>query len=208
VLVRHGVTDATTSGRVSGRGGHDVSLNAEGQRQARAVATGVRAFLGDVPARVVSSSLARAKQTGQAVAAALGARCEQDDGWDEIGFGDWEGSTMAELNAADPTVMARALGDDDDFAPPGGESRRELGLRVGDALNRALAPGGAVVVVAHRGSLSAALAHLLGLTHRQVLPLATSPASLTSVRVWADGVVLVEFVNDTSHLRASDQVAG
>jgi probable phosphoglycerate mutase len=45
------------------------------------------------------------------------------------------------------------------------------------------------------------LAHLLGIPPERIWRLATAPASLTSVEVWADGGASVAFVNDTSHLR-------
>jgi probable phosphoglycerate mutase len=45
------------------------------------------------------------------------------------------------------------------------------------------------------------LAHVLEIPHERIWRLATAPASLTSVEVWADGGTSVAFVNDTSHLR-------
>ena len=68
VLVRHGITDLTAAGKLDGRGGPDPSLNAEGRRQARAAAAGVRAFIGDSSAHVITSSLKRAIETGAAIA--------------------------------------------------------------------------------------------------------------------------------------------
>ncbi|HYO86756.1 MAG TPA: bifunctional RNase H/acid phosphatase [Dermatophilaceae bacterium] len=202
VLVRHGVTDYTTSGRLDGRGGANPPLNAEGQRQALAVARGVRSFLGETPARVVSSSLARAHQTGQAIAASLNTRCTMDEGWDEMAFGDWDGRRIADIQAQEPELLA-ASWRDDDLARPGGESRIQLRHRVRSALDRATADAdpGTVVVVTHRGPILSMLTEVLGVGHRQLAPLMTAPASLTSLRLWPDGGVQVEFVNDTSHLR-------
>ena len=51
------------------------------------------------------------------------------------------------------------------------------------------------------------LAHALGIPHQRIWQLATAPASLTSVEVWADGGTLVTFVKDTSHLRSSMSIA-
>jgi len=47
----------------------------------------------------------------------------------------------------------------------------------------------------------AVLAHLLGTPHDRIWRLATDPASLTTIEVWADGGASVAFVNDTNHLR-------
>jgi probable phosphoglycerate mutase len=45
------------------------------------------------------------------------------------------------------------------------------------------------------------LANVLGIPHERIWRLATAPASLTMIEVWADGGTSVTFVNDTSHLR-------
>ena len=72
ILVRHGVTDFTVSGRLDGRGGADPELNAEGLAQAAAVARILPGLVGDQQVRLVTSSLRRTQMTGAAIAAALG----------------------------------------------------------------------------------------------------------------------------------------
>lgn len=202
VLVRHGVTDFTVGHRLDGRGGSDPSLNATGLAQARAAAAAVvrlveRSEPG--PVSVVSSSLQRARQTGQAVADALGVEREEDRDWDEQGFGDWDGRSMAELveDFGDELLSLRS---DLDYTRPGGESRREVDARVAGALSRAVARGGTVVVATHRIALMSVLARLLGMDHQRAWGLATAPASLSAVEIWPDGVAQVAFVNDTHHL--------
>src|ERR1035437_5318951 len=111
VLVRHGVTDFTVAGKLDGRGGSDPSLNAEGRRQALAAAAGVRAFLGERPARVITSSLQRAVETGAAIANALGVRGQVDADWDEQNFGDWDDKSMSELAARFPQDLLRFRND-------------------------------------------------------------------------------------------------
>jgi len=200
VLVRHGVTDFTATGRLDGRGGPDPSLNSEGRRQARAVAAGVRSFIGDNPARVVTSSLQRAIETGKAIADALGVRAELDADWDEQSFGDWDDKSMGYLAARHPQELLR-FREDPHYSRPGGEAHRDLEARVLAAFERATAAGGTVVVASHRKPIMTVLAHVLGISYQRIWRIATAPASLTSVEVWADGGVSVAFVNDTSHLR-------
>ena len=202
ILVRHGVTDFTQQHRLDGRGGSDPSLNATGLAQARAAAEAVvrlveRSEPG--PVTVVSSSLQRARQTGQAVADALGVQREEDRDWDEQGFGDWDGRSMAELveDFGDELLSLRG---DLDYKRPGGESRREVDERIAGALSRAIARGGTVVVATHRIALMSVLARLLGMDHHRAWGLATAPASLSAVEIWPDGVAQVAFVNDTHHL--------
>ena len=200
VLVRHGVTDLTAAGKLDGRGGPDPSLNAEGRRQARAAAAGVRAFIGDSSAHIITSSLKRAIETGAAIAGELGVRARIDADWDEQNFGDWDDMSMGFLRAHHPQELAR-FREDPHYSRPGGEAHADLEARVLAGFGRARAAGGTVVVASHRKPIMTVLAHVLGIRYELIWRLATAPASLTCVEVWADGGTSVAFVNDTSHLR-------
>ena len=203
VLVRHGVTDFTQARRMDGRGGADPALNATGRAQAGAAARAVAELVARSdpgPLRVVSSSLARAQETGELLARHLGVGREEDRDWDEQGFGDWDGRSMPDLFREAPDDLAR-LRTDRDYARPGGESRRELDARVGAALGRAVASGGTVVVATHRVVIMSVLCRVLGVDHDRGWSIATGPASLSAVEMWPDGGVQVSFVNDTHHLR-------
>jgi len=209
VLVRHGVTDFTDAGKLDGRGGADPPLNAAGREQARragaAVASLVRSAgspsrTGGAPVVVVTSSLARARQTGSAIATELGATPELDPDWDEQHFGDWDGKSMTQL-ATEFRGEMTAFRSDPAYARPGGETHAELAARVLPAFERCAARLGTVVVATHRKPLLIVLAHLLGIPHERIWRLATSPASLTGIELWPDGRVSVSFVNDALHLR-------
>ena len=218
LLVRHGVTDLTASGRLDGRGGCDPDLNTDGRRQAEAVGQAVHDLVHDLahhlvndhhlvhdlahdgPCRVVTSSLTRAAQTGDAVAAALGVGPERDAGWDEQGFGDWDGQSVAHLHETVPDELRR-LRADHDYARPGGESLAVVQERVLAAWDRAVAPGGTVVVVTSRKPILVVLARVLALPPRAFWTLSTDPASVTALDLWPDGNASVPFTNRTDHLR-------
>ncbi len=73
----------------------------------------------------------------------------------EISYGEWEGLTLPEIDARMPGVLAERERDKWDFAPPGGESYRELTSRIGEwyaALTRD------TVVAAHGGGVRALMA--------------------------------------------------
>lgn len=199
VLVRHGVTDFTVAVKLDGRGGADPSLNAEGQRQVRAAAAGVRELVGDASVTVITSSLQRAVETGAAIAGELGVLPVVDADWDEQSFGDWDDKEMAFLAARYPQELLR-FRNDPHYSRPDGEAHVDLETRVLAAFERATAAGSTVVVATHRKPIMTVLAHLLGIPHERIWRLATAPASLTCVEVWADGGTSVAFVNDTSHL--------
>ncbi|HET8602264.1 MAG TPA: bifunctional RNase H/acid phosphatase [Segeticoccus sp.] len=200
VLVRHGVTDFTVASKLDGRGGTDPALNDEGRRMARAAGEAARAYVGAGPVSVVTSGLRRAVDTGAEVAHALGVAPEVDIDWDEQAFGDWDGRSVGWLQARFPADLER-MRVDADYARPGGESQSELTERVVKAFDRAVARGGTVVVATHRKPIMVVLAHLLGIGQDRIWRVATAPASLTGIEVWADGGASVSFVNDTHHLR-------
>jgi broad specificity phosphatase PhoE len=200
LLVRHGVTDFTAQSMLDGRGGPDPSLNADGRRQARAAASGVRAFLDGGPARVITSNLQRAVETGGLIADELGLDPQVDADWDEQGFGDWDGKAMGYLATHHPQELL-LFREDPHYSRPGGEPHVEMQARVLSAFERVSAAAGTVVVATHRKPIMTVLAHLLGIPHERIWRLATAPASLTAVELWSDGGTSVAFVNDTSHLR-------
>ncbi len=196
VLVRHGVTDFTVASRLDGRGGADPALNTAGQAQAAAAGRATAHLLAGAPVRVVTSSLARARQTGAAVAEAIGVVPSVDADWDEQDFGDWDGASIPDL-VRDEADALTALRADPAYARPGGESHDQLAARVVAAFERVVAAGGTTVVVCHRKPIMCVLAHVLGIPHDKVWRLAAAPGSLTALEVWPDGTVSVAFTNRT-----------
>ena len=198
LLVRHAVTSFTEQGRVDGRGGADPDLSEAGRRQAAQTAAAVRTLVeGDV--HLVTSALARARQTGAAIADVLGVEPVLDDDWDEQSFGDWDGAVFTELAEHQADDLMR-LWRDRDYRRPGGESLVELEARVLRAYDKAISAGDTTVVVTSRKPILVVLARVLGLDNGRFWALSTDPASLTAVETWPDGRMSIPFVNRTSHL--------
>jgi broad specificity phosphatase PhoE len=81
----------------------------------------------------VSSPLLRARETMEIVRSALGLDPKAygiDERLAEISYGEWEGFTLAEIQARDPGVLERRERDKWGFTPPGGESYRDVAARV------------------------------------------------------------------------------
>ncbi|MEP6649997.1 MAG: bifunctional RNase H/acid phosphatase [Lapillicoccus sp.] len=198
LLLRHAVTPFTEQGRVDGRGGADPDLSDTGRQQARQASGAVRTLVeGDV--RLVTSSLARARQTGAAVAGVLGVEPVLDEDWDEQSFGDWDGAVFTDLAEHQQDDLMK-LWRDRDYRRPGGESLAELETRVLRAYEKALGAGGSTVVVTSRKPILVVLARVLGIEEERFWALSTDPASLTAVELWPGGRMSVPFVNRTSHL--------
>ena len=200
ILIRHGVTDFTVSGRLDGRGGANPGLNAEGVRQADAVARIIPDLVGDQPARVITSSLRRTQMTGAAVAAALGVTPELQPDWDERSFGEWDGLTLAQINERHPAKLAR-MRMDAAYPPPGGESRVAVAERVTRAFEEIATAPGTFVVVTSRVPILVVLSQSLQIPAERFWALQTEPASVSIVCRWPRGNVSVPLVNRTDHLR-------
>jgi broad specificity phosphatase PhoE len=161
--VRHGETAWNAEGRLQGV--QDIPLNDLGRKQA----ANSGAILADLFARdgrseaslaFVASPLGRARTTMELVRESLNLPPDQyaiDDRLREIGYGDWEGSTLAQMQAADPNVFARRQADKWTVPPPGGESYAEVQARVTDWYKGLTAD---TVAVAHGGTARALMVAL------------------------------------------------
>lgn len=162
-FLRHGETEWNALGRLQGT--RDIPLNARGRGQA-VHAAGVLAdlFRHDGKDRAalpyVSSPLGRARQTMELVRGKLElplADYSLDDRLREIGYGSWEGLTLAESQATDPEVYARRLADKWTVAPSGGETYAAVQLRMLDWYESLLVD---TVAVAHGGTCRALMVAL------------------------------------------------
>src|SRR5215471_9359051 len=76
---------------------------------------------------------------------------------DRIAYGEWEGLTLQEIETQSASVLSARERDKWDFAPPGGESYRELADRIGQWYGSLTADS---VVAAHGGGVRALMAIL------------------------------------------------
>jgi broad specificity phosphatase PhoE len=170
VLVRHGETEWSASGRHTGR--TDVALTPAGESEARALGASLPT-LGVRPAACRTSPRRRAVET--AVLVGLGDGLVVDDRLAELDYGDYEGRTTAEIRAERPSWDLFRDG------CPGGETL-EAAARRADALLADLAPdeGDGDVALAGHGHFSRILAaRYLGLPPSEARHLALGTASLS-----------------------------
>jgi len=161
--IRHGETQWNADGRLQGT--KDVPLNDLGRRQAAAagrILAGLLARDGRSAASLafVASPLGRARATMELVRGALKLPPGEyaiDARLREIAYGQWEGSTLPEMQAKDPVFFARRQADKWSVAAPGGESYAAVQARVTDWYEQVTVD---TVAVAHGGTARALMVAL------------------------------------------------
>lgn len=183
-LLRHGLSIANRDGIVTGQ--RDFPLAEEGIKQAKRLAEFWKAR--DVNFRtIISSPLARAKQTAEIIADALGNDIQYNDIWMERHQGDAEGMPYENAknwyaNKTHPSIHDPIFNT--------GESEWELYCRGGDGLLQQLRLEPAdYLIVSHGAILGAALRSALGIPPRD---------SFNAARLSFDntGYAVLKYVSD------------
>ncbi|MHB1557032.1 MAG: alpha-ribazole phosphatase [Isosphaeraceae bacterium] len=187
LIVRHGATPWNAEGRLQGQ--RDVPLSEHGRAQAAALARLLEDRSVDV---VYSSDLGRARETAEIIVGARGLPIVAVARLREMSFGDWEGSTIAEVERDDPDRLHAWHRDPAATAPPGGESLIELEDRVGDFLRElGTNPGDrTALVVTHAGPIRVFLCLALGLPAASYWKFRVDPGSLTELDLYPEGAIL------------------
>ena len=196
IAIRHGETTWNVDGRIQGH--LDIPLNDVGLWQADQAA---KALADESIAAIYSSDLQRAFVTAQAVAKVSNLTLNADPGLRERSFGDYQGQTFKQVEAADPDAAQRWRVREPGFAMPGGESLLDLRTRIATTVDRLAAAhaGEQIVLVAHGGVLDA----LYRLATRQELQAprtwALANAAINRLLWTPEGLTLIGW-GDTTHL--------
>jgi len=209
ILVRHGITDWNREGRFQGHA--DPPLSDDGRAEARLLGERLASHEDYRPRRIIASSLARAFQTAEVIGATIGATIGEaaepppvhpDPRLIEVGQGEWEGRTHAELALDDAERYAawrRHAGDDQ---PPGAEPVEAVLTRARATLDEGLAmsDGWPLCLVSHGGTLRLLTRSLLALSARRAWALDLDNASLSVLSTDSGGSWSLERWNDCGHL--------
>lgn len=161
--IRHGETSWNALGRLQGV--QDIPLNDLGRKQAAHAGN----VLADLFARdgrdkselaFVASPLIRARATMELVRGSLKLPRDGyalDDRLREIGYGEWEGATLPEMQLRDPDLYARRQAEKWTVSPPGGESYVDVQARMQDWYASVASD---TVAVAHGGTARALMVAL------------------------------------------------
>jgi alpha-ribazole phosphatase/probable phosphoglycerate mutase len=155
----------------------------------------MHAAVGDhVPwTRIVSSPLVRCRAFAEALAERHRLPLTLDERLKEVGFGEWEGKSAAEIEQDTPGMLARFKADPVNARPAGAELLADFYTRVSDGLADVLAQhaGQHVLLVGHAGVMRMALAWALHIPLEHAYRIEVATASLTRLRFDAGHASLV-----------------
>ena len=158
-LIRHFPSEWNEDGRLQGRS--DPPLAAGAPERARRIPPELDGF------RWLTSPLRRAIETARRLGIEA---AEIEPRLTEMSWGAWEGSRLAELRVRLGTEMARAEAAGLDFRPPGGESPRDVQLRIMPLLAEIARSGAPTAAVTHKGVIRAVAALAAGWDMRRKPP--------------------------------------
>ena len=210
LLVRHGESEGNVEGLIQGQ--LDKPMTDLGHVQAKAVAERLRADGG--ADRVVSSPLARALQTAEAIGSALGLPVTTEDRLMEYDFGELSGLTGREVAERYPGwswLVDR--GDTPREVLPGEEGWASFDSRIAEVLADLMALEGRTIVVTHGGVIMAALnavmrMHGAARTDGRRVRFPMKNCGITELDRDVEGRLIVLRHNDACHLPAGTASVG
>ncbi len=203
VLIRHGETAWNAQRRLQGH--IDIGLNAEGERQADALAL---SLAGEALHAIYASDLSRASQTAAAVGNLHGLPVQCEPGLRERCYGIFEGLLYSDIEASYPGEFAAWQSRDVDAVMPAGErvaeSFRQFYARTMDAIHRVAQQhaGQHIAIVAHGGVLECAYRAALGLPLSSPRNFPVLNASINRFS-YADGKLVLNAWGEVAHLSAA-----
>ena len=208
VVIRHGHTAHTEANLISGSDGSDPSLSEAGFAEAEAASVAAERLLkrfGLPPiTSVYHSPMLRTTQTASALANRVGVDLKPDARLREIGFGEWEGRSMAEMEISQAHEISSWRGSMA-TKPPGGESVSDLESRVVPVVQEAIRnhAGESVAIVAHMMPARAIARRLMGASDSMSWTIQFQPASVSIFRCFGENLVEVFTLNSCEHLPAN-----
>ncbi len=204
-ILRHAQTALNVAGKMQGN--TDTPLDAEGRGQAATLAeTLYNMYAID---HIFSSPYPRALETAQFAASKYGLEVEATPDLSELGFGDIDNESFADLKTLAPDFYNQTnafyslpsihgLGKP---AYPGGESVAQVGARVEHFTQQILTQykGKCVAAVSHGGFIKYMFAYYLGFPLEQPIFISVENTSITIVD-FVESRAIVRCFNETGHL--------
>lgn len=179
----------------------NVPLSEAGRRQAALLGERLK---GEAVDAVWSSSLLRAVETADIINESLHVEREIRKELREISFGDMEGLSDEVIADRFEDFLRERAKMEQDLSYPGGESSKEVALRVLPVMEEIIEKDyETVVVVTHGGVIRSLVSHYLGMDFARTQLLAGHLENCGITELWVrkrDGRVILNRFNDFSHL--------
>lgn len=191
-LVRHGQSDLNREGRF--RGLADAPLNELGRKEAAGAAA---VLSGSGVSVIYTSPVRRAFQTAEIIAGSIGATVEQEEGFTDVDYGEWQGLTVEEVEQRfGRSVLESWRRDPGAFTFPGGDSMRSVQSRLAPAIEHAVAGGdGNIAVVSHLAVLKLCFLVIMKLPIDYFWRIDVYNGSVSMFSHGPDGVLKLEWWN-------------
>jgi alpha-ribazole phosphatase len=189
ILIRH--AEPVEDARGLCYGSLDFGLSAAGREHAGEIAAALAGVDYDA---VFASPRRRAQETAGPLAAARSLDVVTDEDLREIDFGDFEGRSYEEIEAAEPVLYRAWMEAPTTVRFPNGEGYANVRARALAAFERIRAAHGCAVVVTHGGVIRAGVAEWLDLPGEAIFRLDQAYGGFTVVD-WLEDVPLVRVLN-------------
>jgi phosphoserine phosphatase len=199
LLVRHGESTWNAEGRYQGR--LDAPLSERGILQAQALADYLASSAQWRPSAIVSSPLARARDTARVAAERIGLHASVDEALVEISHGEWEGLRKPEIAQRWPEMFAAWRSTPESVRFPGGESLDDVRGRWRTFLSGAALHASPLLIVTHDVIVRLAVLDAGKQPLRDFNSFATENAALTAIDYTPAGLQLL-CLNERSYLGA------
>ncbi|HXD31414.1 MAG TPA: histidine phosphatase family protein [Pyrinomonadaceae bacterium] len=199
-FLRHGQTALSRADQFCGSG-LDPELTPEGVEMAEAFAASYSSRSWQA---IYSSKLRRAVATAQPLCDAKGMNLRVSSGFNEIGYGDWEGRTKQEVEQKFKSEYLNWLSDPTLHAPTGGELAITVVARALGAITEIAKQfaDGEVLIVSHKATIRIVLCQLLGIDVGDFRYRVSCPVGSVSVIEFASQGPMLQVLADRSHLSA------
>jgi len=134
---------------------------------------------------IITSPLSRCRDFARALGERQAIKVFDESRFQELGFGDWEGRTAAELCRDDPQRLMKFFSDPVAHRPDGGERLADFSRRVVAGWDEVLQGHDEkhVLIVAHAGVIRAITAHVLGMPVDHLFRLQVGNAAISRVQI-------------------------
>ncbi len=197
-FLRHGQTSSSRDNVFCGSG-LNPDLTSEGAQMAQSVAD---AFAPMQWQAIYASSLNRAQQTAAPISQQTGLEIQTRDDLKEIAYGEWEGKTVAQVNAEFHDDHIKWTADPAWNAPTNGETAIVIarrGLQVVEEI-RANISDGNVLIVSHKATIRIILCSLLGIDVGRYRFRLGCPVGSISIIEFGDSGPLMRTLANREHL--------